>query len=151
MLRIGRQRGGDMRESSQVLLIFEDELENIRKTLKDNVIRMANSRQRPQDPLRSGKEISYDASGNVLPNSRTGISLAASVRQLSRIMAPGMRKWLLAVDRNCPMPEGLRLQPDNDDHWSVVVTRVMKKEEFDVRIEELVARWTLMGKYVRYE
>ena len=66
-------------------------------------------------------------------------------------MAPGMKKWLLAVDRNSPIPEGLRLQPDNPDHWSIVVTRKMTKAEFDSRIDELIKRWKVMGKYVRYE
>jgi hypothetical protein len=86
-----------------------------------------------------------------MPNSQTGISLAASIKQLTRIMAPGMKKWLLAIDRNCPMPEGFRLQPDNPDHWSIVVTRKMTKAEFETRIEELIRRWKLLGKYVRYE
>jgi hypothetical protein len=86
-----------------------------------------------------------------MPNSRTGISLAASIKQLTRIMAPGMKKWLLAVDRNCPMPEGFKLQPDNPDHWSIVVVRKMTRTEFETRIEELIQRWKLLGKYVRYE
>lgn len=141
-----------MHEGHQAFLVFEHELENIRQTLKENVVRTANSRQQPHNPLRPDKEITYDASGMfVLPNSQTGISLAASIRQLTRVMAPGMKKWLLSVDRNCPMPEGLRLQPDNADHWSVVVTRRMSKQEFAVRIEELIARWKVMGRYVRYE
>jgi len=136
----------------QTLLVFEDELENIRKTLHEHVIRTANSRQNPQNPLRLGKEITYDESGNfVLPNSRTGISLAASVRQLTRIMAPGIKKWLLAVDRNSSMPEGLILQQDNVHHWSVVVARRMSRKEYEERVEQLVRSWTLMGRYVRYE
>jgi hypothetical protein len=139
-------------EGRQVLLVFEEELESLKATLRDHVIRTANSRQRPQNPLRPDKEITYDASGEfVLPNSRTGISLAASIRQLTRIMAPGIEKWLLAVDRNCPMPEGLRLQQDNIHHWSVVVTRRMSVPEFEKRISELVKTWTLLGRYIRYE
>jgi hypothetical protein len=37
-----------MHDGVQALLIFEEELENLRKTLQSNVIRTANSRQSPQ-------------------------------------------------------------------------------------------------------
>ena len=135
-----------------MLLVFEDELENLQKELKGNVIRTANSRQSPQNPLRPGKEITYDPTGRyVLPNSRTGISLAASIRQLTRIMAPGIKKWLLAVDRNSVMPPGLKLQPDSPHHWSVVVTERMSCADYENRIQELIESWKLLGKYVRYE
>jgi hypothetical protein len=141
-----------MTDGRSPLLVFEEELEALEEVLKANVIRMANSREKPQNPLRPDKEITYDASGqHVLPNSRTGISLAASMRQLKRIWAPGMKKWLLAVSRNCPMPEGLALQPDNPHHWTVVVTRRMTLKEFETRIEQLITNWKLLGKYVRHE
>lgn len=141
-----------MHEGQQALLIFEEQLDDIRETLKKHVIRMATSLQHPQNPLRPNKEITYDATGNfVLPNSATGISLAASIKHLRRIWRPGRENWLLSVDRQCPMPEGLRLQPDSDDHWSVVVTRRMSTGEFNARIEELIARWKVLGRYVRYE
>ena len=141
-----------MHEGMQSLLVFADELENLRRVLHENVIRTANSRQNPQNPLRPGMEITYDSTGEfVLPNSRTGISLAASIKQLGRIMAPGMKKWLLAVDRSSPLPEGLRMQRDNPDHWSIVVTRQMTRAELDARIDELIQRWKVLGRYVRYE
>ncbi|WP_288129441.1 hypothetical protein [Microbulbifer sp.] len=134
------------------LLIFEQELELIERELKDSVIRTANSRQNPQNPLRPGKEITYDPTGNyVLPNSRTGISLAASFKQLEKIIRPGIKKWLLAVDRNSVMPEGFRLQQDNVHHWSVVVTRQMPKEEYDRKVQDLIKNWRVMGRFVRYE
>lgn len=141
-----------MHEGQQALLIFEDELDAIRETLKRHVIRMADSPRQPQNPLRPNKEITYDETGNfVLPNSATGISLAASLKQLTRIWVPGRKKWLLSVERNCPMPEGFRLQPDSDDHWSVVVIRRMSTGEFNARVEEMIARWKILGRYVRYE
>lgn len=141
-----------MHEGQQALLIFEEQLDDIRETLKKHVIRMADSPRQPQNPMRPNKEITYDATGEfVLPNSATGISLAASVKQLTRIWTPGRKKWLLSVDRQCPMPEGFRLQPDSDDHWSVVVTRRMSIGEFNARIEELIGRWKVLGRYVRYE
>src|SRR5437868_1318657 len=101
-----------MHDGRQVLLVFEQQLELIENELKQNVIRMASSRQNPHLPLRPGMEITYDETGKfVLPNSKTGISLAASVKQLERIMRPGINKWLLAVDRNSQMPNGFKLQP----------------------------------------
>ncbi len=49
-----------MYHSNESLLIFEQELELIEKELKGSVIRTANSRKNPQNPLRPGKEITYD-------------------------------------------------------------------------------------------
>lgn len=141
-----------MNHGNESLLIFEQELELIEKELKDNVIRTANSRQHPQNPLRPGKEITYDPTGRyVLPNSRTGISLAASFKQLERIIRPGIKKWLLAVDRNSIMPEGFRLQQDNAHHWSIIVTRQMEKEEYEKKVQGIINNWRVMGRFVRYE
>lgn len=141
-----------MNHPNESLLIFEQELELIERELKENVIRTANSRQNPQNPLRSGKEITYDSTGRyVLPNSRTGISLAASFKQLDRIIRPGIKKWLLAVDRNSVMPEGFRLQQDNAHHWSIVVTRQMAKEEYERKVQGIIKNWRVMGRFVRYE
>ena len=141
-----------MKHSNESLLIFEQELDLIERELKENVIRTANSSQSPQNPLRPGKEITYDATGKyVLPNSRTGISLAASIKQLERIIRPGIKKWLLAVDRNSVMPEGFRLQQDNAHHWSIIVTRKMAKEEYEQKIQGLIKNWKVMGRFVRYE
>ena len=135
-----------------MLLIFEEELENLRKILEENVIRLANSRQNPQNPLRPGLEITYDATGQfVLPNSKTGISLAASLRQVDRLLKPGIKKWLLAVPRNSVMPEGLALQPDNPHHWSVVVTKKMTRAEYNERRKIVISTWTNIGMHVRYE
>ncbi|GAB2190050.1 hypothetical protein MAH1_16580 [Sessilibacter sp. MAH1] len=141
-----------MKHNNESLLIFEQELELIERELKENVIRTANSKQNPQNPLRSGKEITYDSTGRyVLPNSRTGISLAASFKQLDRIVRPGIKKWLLAVDRNSVMPEGFRLQQDNAHHWSIVVTRQMAKEEYERKVQGIIKNWRIMGRFVRYE
>ncbi len=141
-----------MKHSNESLLIFEQELELIEKELKENVIRTANSRQSPQNPLRPGKEITYDPTGRyVLSNSRTGISLAASFKQLERIIRPGIKKWLLAVDRNSVMPEGFRLQQDNAHHWSIVVTRQMLTEEYEQKVQDIIKNWRVMGRFVRYE
>jgi hypothetical protein len=141
-----------MHPGKESLLIFEQELELIEAELKQNVIRTANSRQNPQNPLRPGKEITYDSTGRfVLPNSRTGISLAASFKQLDKIIRPGIKKWLLAVDRNSVMPEGFRLQQDNVHHWSVVVTRQMSKEEYERKVQGIIKNWRVMGRFVRYE
>ena len=138
-------------EKSPSLLVFEQELDLIENELKNSIIRTANSRQNPHNPLRPGKEITYDDSGNVLPNSKTGISLAASIKQLEKIIRPGIKKWLLSVDRNSALPEGLRLQQDNQHHWSVVVTRPMKKDEYDKKIQVMIKSWRVMGRFVRYE
>lgn len=128
-----------MNHTNESLLIFEQELELIERELKENVIRTANSRQNPQNPLRPGKEITYDSTGRyVLPNSRTGISLAASFKQLDRIIRPGIKKWLLAVDRNSVMPDGFRLQQDNAHHWSIVVTRQWLKKSMSERFKVLL-------------
>ncbi|GAB2198996.1 hypothetical protein [Sessilibacter sp. MAH4] len=141
-----------MKHNNESLLIFEQELELIERELKENVIRTANSKQHPQNPLRSGKEITYDSTGRyVLPNSRTGISLAASFKQLDRIVRPGIKKWLLAVDRNSVMPEGFRLQQDNAHHWSIVVTRQIAKEEYERKVQGIIKNWRIMGRFVRYE
>jgi hypothetical protein len=113
-----------MASHPESLLVFEEQLELLERELIQNVIRTANSRQNPQNPVRPGMEVTYDSTGRyVLPNSRTGISLAASIRQLHRIIKPGINKWLLAVDRNTIPPEGLKIQRDSPDHWSVVVVR----------------------------
>ena len=141
-----------MNPAKESLLIFEQELELIEEELKKNVIRTANSRQNPQNPLRPGKEITYDSTGKfVLPNSKTGISLAASFKQLDKIIRPGIKKWLLAVDRNSLMPEGFRLQQDNLHHWSVVVTRKMSTEEYERKVQGIIKNWRVMGRFVRYE
>ncbi len=141
-----------MAHGKEALLVFEQELELIEQELKTNVIRTANSRQNPQNPLRIGKEITYDPSGNfVLPNSRTGISLAASFKQLEKIIRPGIKKWLLAVDRNSVMPDGFKLQQDNAHHWSVVVTRKMTKDEYNKKVQEMIKSWRVMGRFVRYD
>ena len=65
----GDKAGGPMHDGNSVLLVFEDELENLRKTLQEHVIRTANSRQSPQNPLRPNKEITFDSTGEfVMPN-----------------------------------------------------------------------------------
>ena len=140
-----------MGKRKESLLVFEEELELIEKELEENVIRTANSRQNPQNPLRHGKEITYDKFGNVLPNSKTGISLAASIKQLKKIVKPGIKKWLLAVDRNSVMPQGFKLQPDNNHHWSIVVTEPMTKDEYDRKVKKIIKDWRVMGRFVRYE
>lgn len=141
-----------MGHGNDTLLIFEQELELLERELRQNVIRTANSRQNPHNPLRPGKEITYDTSGkNVLANSKTGISLAASIKQLEKIVRPGIKKWLLAVDRNASMPEGFKLQQDNAHHWSVVVTRQMPLSEFETKIQQVIKHWKVIGRFVRYE
>lgn len=140
-----------MSKGKKSLLVFNEELELIEKELKKNVIRTANSRQNPQNPLRPGKEITYDKSGNVEPNSKTGISLAASVKQLEKIIKPGMKKWLLAVDRESVMPNGFKLQSDNIHHWSVVTTQPMTKDDYDKKVKKIIKNWRVMGRFVRYE
>jgi len=120
-------------------MVFEEQIELIKETLKTNVIRMANSRVDPQKPIRPGKEVTYDETGaNVLPNSGTGISLAGSFKQLEFIYRPKMTKWLILVDRNSAVPEGLKLMPDNEHHWSIIVTRKMSVDEFTQKIEHLI-------------
>lgn len=141
-----------MNYCKESLLVFEQELELIEAELKNNVIRTANSKLNPQSPLRPGKEITFDSTGKyVLPNSKTGISLAASFKQLDKIIRPGITKWLLAVDRNSVMPEGFRLQQDNVHHWSVVVTRQMTSEEYERKVQGIIKNWRVMGRFVRYE
>lgn len=134
------------------LLVFEEQIELIKNALKTNVIRMANSRIEPQKPIRPDREITYDETGlYVLPNSGTGISLAASFKQLEYIYRPKMTKWLILVDRNCAIPEGLKLNPDNEHHWSIVVTRKMLVAEFNQKVGQLIQQWKIMGRFIRYE
>ncbi|SBS29204.1 hypothetical protein MSP8886_01474 [Marinomonas spartinae] len=141
-----------MSAGKESLLIFEHELELIEQELKHHVIRTANSKQSPQNPLRPGKEISYDPTGKfVLANSKTGISLAASLKQLERIIRPGIKKWLLAVDRNSVMPDGFKMQQDNGHHWSIVVTRKMSVDEYERKVQDIIKNWRVMGRFVRYE
>jgi len=134
------------------LLVFEENLEMIQKALQQNVIRLANSRLAPHQPLRPNKEIVYDETReHVLPHSRLGISLAASFKQLDTIFKPKTTKWLVLVDRFAALPEGLRLNQDNPDHWSVAVTRKMTTAEYMDRVESLIQNWRTLGKFVRYD
>jgi hypothetical protein len=146
------KQGVKMNHCRESLLIFEQELELLERELKNSVIRAANSRHSPHNPLRPDKEITFDMSGEyVLPNTKTGISLAASFKQLDKLIRPGIRKWLLAVDRNSVMPEGFRLQQDNIHHWSLVVTRKMSKDEYETKLQGIIKGWRVMGRFVRYE
>ena len=134
------------------LLVFEENLELIQQALEKNVIRMANSRFAPQNPLRPNREVVYDETGKfVMPHSRLGISLAASFKQIDTIFKPKTTKWLILVDRNSMMPDGLKLSQDNPDHWSVVVTKKLTIAEFEERIDKLIQTWRALGRFVRYD
>jgi hypothetical protein len=49
------------------------------------------------------------------------------------------------------MPEGLKLQPDSSDHWSIVVTRKMAVAEFNAKVEQMIANWTVIKQLRRYK
>lgn len=134
------------------LLVFHENLELIEASLKTNVVRMAASLDRPQDPLRPTKEIIYDETGRfVLPESRAGISLAASVTQLLRVFRPKRTNYLLLVDRNSALPRGFSFNKESGDHWMIVVTEKMPVETYNKCVHDIIQKWVLLGKFVRYD
>jgi len=113
---------------------------------------MASSLERPQDPLRPTKEILYDETGKfVLPESRAGISLAGSVKQLLRVFRPKRTNYLLLVDRNKALPRGFRFNKESDDHWMIVVTEKMPVATYNKCLHDIIQKWVLLGKFVRYD
>ena len=85
-----------MSDTDQKLIVFEQSISDLVDCLRFNVIRMAAIHDEPWAPLRPGKEITYDPTGIwVLPNSRTGISLAASMKQLRKVFGKGRKNCFL--------------------------------------------------------
>lgn len=135
----------------QTLMVYEDNIVVLLKLLKTNTIRMASSLTEPWNPLRKGQEISLDSSGQfLLPSNTAGISLAASIKQLDRIWKAGRDNYIFIIDRNFILPEGLAFIKENDDHWIIVVTRKMHKDEFVTKLSTMVANWKMMGRYIRH-
>lgn len=134
----------------ETLLVFECEIDALLDLLNSNVIRMASNAKKPWNPLRDGKEIQWDGEFAV-PNSIIGVSLAASIKQLSRVFRPGKTNWLLAVDRLQSMPDGLMMKPDSPHHWSIVVTKRMHKSDLLTKFSQLAKQWKIVGRYIRYE
>ena len=95
-----------MSDTDQKLIVFEQSISDLVDCLRFNVIRMAAIHDEPWAPLRPGKEITYDPTGIwVLPNSRTGISLAASMKQLPKVFGKGRKNWIF-FGRSPPCTSG---------------------------------------------
>jgi len=141
-----------MNLAQEPLLVFHENLSLIAKAMNANVVRMASSREAPQNPLRPGKEVSYDQTGQwVLPEFKTGISLAASVKQLIKVFQPKRSNYLLLVDRHSILPRGLKFNKESEDHWMIVVSEKMTISDYNLRIQQVIQKWTLLGKFIRYD
>lgn len=122
---------------STTLLVFEDNLQLIDDALKTNVIRIADKLDRPYEPLRKNKEITMDGE-YVVPDSFTGISLAALMKQIERIFRIGDKRWLLTVDRNSCLPSGFAFRMDNEHHWSLIVTAKIHITEYRDKLHNII-------------
>jgi hypothetical protein len=131
------------------LYIFEEQLDWLEEILRTNMIRLAGKVENPHEPLRPNKEILYDETGKyVLPHSEVGISLVGSMRQLQRLMKPGMKKYFMLVNPGSSLPSGFKLHADRPpDHYAIVVTERMLKSEYDQKIAELITSWRLLGRF----
>lgn len=134
------------------LLVFQENLELVQDSLKANVIRMAGSAEEPHNPLRSGKEVRYDPTGQyVLPDSWVGISLAGTVTQLFKVFRPKRTNYFVLVDRNQALPRGFEFNKESEDHWMLVVTEKMTVAEYQKQLKNIIQSWVLLGEFVRYE
>jgi len=113
---------------------------------------MASDYNRPFDPLRPGKEVVLDETGeNIMPTREIGISLAGTIEKLQSIWRRGRENHLFVIDRTTQLEEGFAFNTKDNAHWIIVLTRKMKmkKTEYISKLNIMKTKWKHLGRYIK--